>query len=90
MMRKLIGLQILSILKAEDSFLTVTEYIWVKDIRENEMSYYYTCLLSLRFWWLLRSDWSNPGKNLCKQEVNHYGQEIHILINAVWNKEQLP
>lgn len=29
-------------------------------------------------------------QNLCKQEVQHHSQEIHILIHAVWNKEQLP
>jgi len=36
-------LQILGILKAEDTFLTVTECIWVNDIKAKDMSCYYTC-----------------------------------------------
>jgi hypothetical protein len=39
MMKKMICLQILDILEAEDSLLTVIEYIWVNDIRENEYAY---------------------------------------------------
>lgn len=35
----MICLHILGILEAEDSFLTVTEYIWVNDIRENKYAY---------------------------------------------------
>ena len=38
-MRKMICLQIIGILEAEDSFLTAIEYIWVNDIRENEYAY---------------------------------------------------